>query len=547
MKKHRLSPVLLLPLLIQLAVGLTACGTQARPSPPPPPQAGVTWWNERVFYEVFVRSFQDSDGDGIGDLAGLTERLDYLNDGDPKTSQDLGINGLWLMPITESPSYHGYDVVDYRAIERDYGDAAAFKMLVDEAHRRGMVVLIDLVINHTSIEHPWFQDAAADPHSARRAWYIWSENDPGYRGPWGQAVWHKLGNVYYYGIFWSGMPDLNYRTPEVTDEIYEISRFWLQEMGVDGFRMDAIRHLIEDGSVQENTPETHQWLRDYHAYYKSLKPEAMAVGEVWTRTEDVVPYVGEELDLCFEFDLASAILSGAKGGYASHIAGTMEKVDRLYPPQQYATFLTNHDQERTMTQLRKNEAQAKVAAAIYLTLPGVPFVYYGEEIGMTGTKPDEQIRTPMQWTGEFGAGFTDGMPWYTINDDYRERNVVVQLEDEDSLLNHYRTLIRLRSTHSALRTGTLTTVKSQDLYVYAYLRHDDEQTLLVIHNLNDQPTGDYGLSLRAGPFEPGDYRTLDLLGDTKGADLVVGDKGAFEGYMPFSTLQPNQSAILMLK
>jgi glycosidase len=343
------------------------------------------------------------------------------------------------------------------------------------------------------------------------------------------------------------MPDLNYRNPEVTDEIYEITRFWLQDMGVDGFRMDAIRHLIEDGSVQENTPETHQWLRDYHAYYKRLKPEALTVGEVWTRTEEVVPYVGDELDICFEFDLASAILNGAKGGYASSLSGTMDKVDDLYPPQQYATFLTNHDHERAMTQLRKNEAQAKVAAAVYLTLPGVPFIYYGEEIGMTGAKPDERLRTPMQWTADPKAGFTTGMPWYAINGDYEHRNVAAQLEDEASLLNRYRTLIRLRSSYSALRTGSLTTVKSDDFYVYAYLRHDDQGTLLVLHNLSDQPVTDYGLSLRGGPLEPGTYRVQDLLSKAKGADLVVESNGAFADYLPLPTLQPNQSSLLLLK
>jgi glycosidase len=525
---------------------VSACGNQGRPSAPPPPQADVTWWNDRVFYEIFVRSFQDSDGDGIGDLAGLTERLDYLNDGDPRRGDDLGVTGLWLMPVTESPSYHGYDVADYRAVERDYGDAAALKTLIKEAHQRDMVVIVDLVINHTSSEHPWFQAALADPQSQQRDWYLWSEGDPGYRGPWGQPVWHPRGDAYYYGIFWSGMPDLNYRNPEVTDEIYEITRFWLQDMGVDGFRMDAIRHLIEDGSVQENTPETHQWLRDYYNYYKSLKPEALTVGEVWTRTEDVVPYVGDELDICFEFDLASAILSSAEGGYASTVAGVMQKVDSLYPPQQYATFLTNHDHERTMTQLDGEEAQAKVAAAIYLTLPGVPFIYYGEEIGMTGPKPDERIRTPMQWSDEPRAGFTAVQPWYAINDDYQQRNVAAQLADEHSLLNHYRALIRLRASYSALRTGDLATVSSADLYVYAYLRYDDENALLAIHNLSDQPVVDYALSMRAGPLRPGTYRARDLLAGSRAAELAVGDNGAFDDYLPLSRLQPNQSVLLLL-
>jgi glycosidase len=310
--------------------------------------------------------------------------------------------------------------------------------------------------------------------------------------------------------------------------------------------MDAIRHLIEDGSVQENTPETHQWLSDYHDYYKSVKPEAVTIGEVWTRTEDVVPYVGDELDLCFEFDLATAILSSAGGGYASTVASVAAKVDDLYPPHQYATFLTNHDHVRAMTQLYEDKAEAKVAAAIYLTLPGVPFIYYGEEIGMTGTKPDENLRTPMQWSGESGAGFTTAQPWYAVNGDYRTRNVAAQLEDEDSLLNHYRALIRLRSAYSALRTGSLITLQSQDFYVYAYLRLDEQHTLLIVHNLSDQPVTDYGLSLRAGPLEPGTYRAHELLSDIRAADLVVGEKGALQDYLPFPELQPNQSAILVL-
>jgi glycosidase len=180
-------------------------------------------------------------------------------------------------------------------------------------------------------------------------------------------------------------------------------------------------------------------------------------------------------------------------------------------------------------------------------LPGVPFVYYGEEIGMTGAKPDERLRTPMQWTGESQAGFTAGLPWYAINGDYPERNVAAQLEDEGSLLNHYRTLIRLRSSYSALRTGSLTTVRSDDFYVYAYLRHDDEGVLLVLHNLGDQPVTDYGLSLRSSPLEPGTYRVQDLLSKAKGADLAVGTKGAFSDYVPLPTLQPNQSSVLLLR
>jgi alpha-amylase len=532
--------------LLSISLCLSACRVGAPKvevvPPPMPGEAGEGWWNDRVFYEVFVRSFQDSDGDGVGDLAGLIERLDYLNDGDPQTTDDLGIGGLWLMPITESPSYHGYDVVDYTDVDDEYGDAATFKQFVDAAHERGMVVIVDLVINHTSNQHPWFQDPD------RRDWYVWSEEKLTYRGPWGQQVWYKRGDAYYYAIFWEGMPDLNYRTQAVTDEIYAVTRFWLEEMGVDGFRMDAIRHLIEDGKQQENTPETHQWLQAWHDFYKGIHPQALTVGEVWTRTEDVVPYVGDELDICFDFDLAGAILSSVNGGTASTVDAVAQKVDRLYPPNQYATFLTNHDHERAMTQLREDGAKAKSAAAIYLTLPGVPFVYYGEEIGLTGKKPDENLRTPMQWSGEEGAGFTTGTPWKGYNPDYGKRNVAVQLADEGSLLNHYKWLIHLRSAYEALRTGELVPVASSDLHVYAYLRrHGESEDILVVHNLGAEAVSGYWLTLRASKMTPGRYAAYDLLGGAKAEPVSVGDKGSLEQYAPAPMLQPGQSMVILLR
>lgn len=235
------------------------------PEPPQPTTSGsdsLPWWNERVFYEVFVRSFKDSNSDGIGDLRGLIEKLDYLNDGDPATSDDLGVTGIWLMPVAESPSYHGYDVTDYRTIEKDYGSNADFKELIEQAHQRGMVVIVDMVMNHTSSEHPWFIKASI-PGSKTENWYIWSPTDPGYMSPWDSPVWHRgrggdAENMrtfhaltdYYYGLFWEGMPDLNYNNGAVTEKMFDILRYWLDEMGADGFRLDAVRHLIEDGGIQ---------------------------------------------------------------------------------------------------------------------------------------------------------------------------------------------------------------------------------------------------------------------------------------------------------
>ncbi|MGB0346259.1 MAG: alpha-amylase family glycosyl hydrolase, partial [Balneolaceae bacterium] len=206
------------------------------------------WWNEVVWYEIFVRSFYDSDGDGIGDFNGLTEKLDYLNDGDPNTDTDLGIGGIWLMPIHPSPSYHGYDVTDYRAINPDYGSMEDFKNFIVAANERGIKVIIDYVMNHTSTEHPWFQaSAAGDSHF--RDFYRWEESKPNYNGPWGQTVWHQRNGDYYYGLFWGGMPDLNYENPAVKDSMFAISDFWIEEIGIDGFRQDAVLYIDEDGST----------------------------------------------------------------------------------------------------------------------------------------------------------------------------------------------------------------------------------------------------------------------------------------------------------
>ena len=247
-------------------------------------------WNGRVWYEVFVRSFADGNGDGIGDLRGLTAKLDYLNDGDPATTSDLGITGLWLMPVMESPSYHGYDVIDYRKVEQDYGTSADFKALLAAAHKRGIKVIVDLVMNHTSSQNPWFKDAQT-PGSKHDDWYVWATENPGYLGPDGQLVWHQLGKRWFYGVFSENMPDLNLRNPAVTAELKDIARFWLQDMGVDGFRLDAAKHLIEDGRVQTNTPETLAWLKDFKASVDAAKPGSLLVGEVWDPASIAGSYV----------------------------------------------------------------------------------------------------------------------------------------------------------------------------------------------------------------------------------------------------------------
>ncbi len=515
------------------------------------PQAGQAfWWNDRTFYEIFVRSFYDSNGDGIGDLRGVIEKLDYLNDGDPTTTTDLGVTGLWLMPIMESPSYHGYDVVDYFTVEQDYGTNQDFKDLMAAAHERGMVVIVDMVLNHTSTENPWFEaSSAGDPQYAD--WYVWSETDLGTRSSSGGQTWYPAHGRYYYALFWSGMPDLNYNTPAVTEEVDQISKFWLDDMGADGFRLDAIRHLYEDFDAQppvlQNAPATLQWLTSYHEFVKSLNPDALMVGEVWDSSANIAPYVGDKIDIAFEFDFAAAIIAAAQSGNADNLLRVQSTVLKTYPFEQYATFLTNHDQNRVMSQFVGNTGTAKVAASILLTNPGVPFIYYGEEIGMQGTKPDERIRTPMQWDDSKPAGgFSAVTPWEGMAIGYNRATVAGETDDPDSLLNHYRTLIHLRDEHPALRTGSIQLVTSTNKGVYSFLRYGEDETLLIVINLSKKkPVTDYALSAAEG-----------LLGGVTQADLLFGDgtlsapaiteSGGFTDYVPLAELPPQSTYVIRL-
>jgi alpha-amylase len=513
------------------------------PEPTPPPEA---WWHETVFYEVFVRSFYDSDGDGIGDLPGLIEKLDYLNDGDPATTEDLGVTGLWLMPIFGSPSYHGYDVTDYYTVNPEYGTNDDFKQLVAEAHQRGVRVIVDLVLNHTSDQHPWFVDSASGPDAEHRDWYIWSETDPGYFGPWGEPVWYEKNGAYYYAVFWSGMPDLNLENPEVTAALYDVARFWLADMGADGFRLDAARHLVEEGKVQVNTPETHAWLCDFYAFTKSVNPEAMTVGEIMDVSDAIAPYVGSDMDLAFEFSLAKAVLLGVNEGRVTPLDGALKELQRLYPPAAYATFLSNHDQNRVMDVLTGDHDKAKIAATLLLTLPGVPFIYYGEEIGMSGSKPDELIRTPMQWTSGQGVGFTAGTPWEPVNSGYEAANVEAEAADPNSLLNHYRALVALRRAHPALASGEYYPLQTAAPKVYLFLRSVPDDLVLVAANLGAKPA-DLVLSLAKSPLPPGAYQVTDLLSGSQVPPLTVGPGGAISRYQPLPNLPALSAAILYLE
>jgi glycosidase len=510
----------------------------------------VQWWQDRVFYEVFVRSFADADGDGIGDLAGLTARLDYLNDGDPGTTDDLGVTGLWLMPIFESGSYHGYDVLDFDRIEADYGDLATFTTFLEAAHQRGIRVILDLVVNHTSADHPWFRDALAG--GTHRDWYSWADADPGWPGVAGGSPWHDSASGWYYGAFGEGMPDLNVANPAVTDEVERIATAWL-DMGVDGFRLDAAKHLIETGpDTQVNTPETHAWLRAFRDMLHASHPEALVLGEVWEPRVVTSGYVADgSLDMAFDFGLGSTIVSAARLGDATSLEAGLKEVADRYPGGGAATFLTNHDQPRAMTALRGDVGAAGLAAEALLTGPGIPFMYYGEELGMLGTKPDPEIRTPFPWTATGpGHGFTSGTPWEPFGAGADTANVESEDADPASLLSRYRALIRLRATEPVLATGSIFRLASSRRDVAATLRWSGGRGALMIQNLGDRPGEALAFALESGPLcgQPVATVVFTSSGSTVATALPpsVTPAGGLDAYVPLQVFPARSSVVIDL-
>ncbi len=309
------------------------------------PAVAQDWKRGAVCYEVFVRSFSDSDGDGVGDLNGLMQKLDYV--------EGLGARCIWLMPVAESPSYHGYDVANYYRVDREYGSNEDFRRLVAEAHRRGIRVLVDLVLNHASSEHPFFQAALQDSSSPYRHWFRWSATKPTAKGLWGQEVWHRspVRDEYYYGIFWHGMPDLNYETVAVREEAKRVASFWLEEMGVDGFRLDAVPYLVEEGDRVASTPGTHTFLREFAAHVRHVAPGSFTVGEVWDSVGSMLPYYPDQLDSHFAFELSDAILEAVRTGSARKVYIGYLRLQRALPAERWSPFLRNHDQTRTLTAL----------------------------------------------------------------------------------------------------------------------------------------------------------------------------------------------------
>ncbi len=509
----------------------TTPAPEARGASTPEQSAHENWWRDAVFYEIFVRSYYDTNNDGIGDFNGITQKLDYL--------QELGITAVWLMPIHPSPSYHGYDVTNYYNVNHDYGTMDDFKNLLTEAHKRDIRIIIDLVLNHTSSQHPWFKSANSDPNSPYRDYYVWSETSKG-------GKWHEGNQGYYFGLFWGGMPDLNYNNPAVTDAILKITDFWLNKVGVDGFRIDAVKHLIEDGDKIENTPATHEWYKGFYTAYKAKNPQVYMVGEVFGAGSSVIKsYTGDQLDQIFNFEMSSGFVNSANGGANSGINSAVKFALQDMPGFNFATFLTNHDQTRAMSVFYGKVDKARLAAFLMLASPGTPFIYYGEEIGMQGQKPDENIRLPMQWNSDANAGFTTTRPWRAPAKGYEQVNVALQSGDSNSLLEHYRRLITLRNSHSALRTGEVILLEPNNSGVYAALCVDDNETILVLVNLTDEAITNYAIILEDAGLAESAYsvETLFGAGQTKGPERIG---KAFPEYKPFENLDPYAMYILKL-
>ena len=468
------------------AVLALACGPAARAQAParPPPVAAAPqpsalpkdWAQRGVFVEIYVRGYQDSNGDGIGDLNGVTQRLDYL--------QQLGIDGIWLMPVFKSEDHdHGYAVVDYREIEPDYGTLADFDRLLAEAHKRGIAVILDYVMNHSSSAHPLFEDSYDHRKSPYADWYLWKEDRPKGWNTFAGDPWREGNQRWYYAVFDSGMPDFNLRNPAVVDFHLDNLRFWLNH-GVDGFRFDAVGVLFENSAVAwENQPENHALLK---------------------RVQDLLAEYGNRYMVCeapsdpAPFAAADSCGSAFAFGIHKHLMGSV-KIGRVLPDLLYnlgklpvarmGTMLANHDYfagARLFKQFGGDEKSYRVAAAALLTLPGIPFVYYGEEIGLAQTEgggnDDPAIRGPMSWSAEPNAGFSSAKPFRANVTNWKTHNVIAEQANPDSLLNWYRGLIALRNAEPALSVGSFKPLSEKDAPIFAFTREQDGTHLLVLIN-----------------------------------------------------------------
>ncbi len=453
---------------------------------------------EGVYYEIYVGSFADSNEDGIGDFNGLISKLDYLNDGKDNTDNDLGVTGIWLMPIYPSTSYHKYDILDFYNVDPQYGTLEEFDRLIEECHKRGISVILDYIANCSSNSHPWFLDAV-NPESPYRDYYFWyDENNSDYdlNATWqGNNVWREVNGQKYIGIYSELMPDFNLKNPKVREELKSIAKFWL-DRGIDGFRLDSVPHIISASEVLANEDYIAlgvEWWQEFADYCKTIKSDVYTVGEVWDETYLRSRFI-KPLQSAFHFTLGDKIASLVKAGVNKNDAfgSILEKNYTSYSEvrKDYidAPFLTNHDQPRSGNQFINKPESLKMAASLYLTLEGLPFIYYGEEIGMLGTNPHEEIRTPLLW----GEGDNAQTSWFTSSYNKNTIDIATQLKDENSLLKHYQRLIKVRTAYEALFKGSFSEMSGTEAIV-AYGLVTDKQEAVILHNIS-KATADFVLA-----------------------------------------------------
>lgn len=479
------------------------------------------WWQRGVVYQIYPRSFQDTDGDGTGDLPGVIRRLDYL--------VDLGIDAVWLSPFFRSPMCDfGYDVSDYCDVDLVFGTLADAERLIAEAHARDLRVIVDFVPNHISDQHLWFQESRSSRDNPKRDWYIWRDPAPdgGVPNNWistfgGSAwEWDAATGQYYLHSYLAEQPDLNWRNPEVQEAMFDVLRFWM-DRGVDGFRVDVLWKLVKDAHFRDNPPNPdHQpgvlWSFEHEQIHCESQPEVhdlvqlmrreldaygdkALIGELYFDFPELVTYYGKRLDgFHLPFNLALVL----NPWDANTVADLIRRYEAALPDGAWPNWvLGNHDQSRVASRI--GDAQARVAAMLLLTLRGTPTIYYGEELGMRDGEiaPEEQVdpagigveglnrnpqRTPMPWIGEPGAGFTTGCPWLPLAADACQCNVACQAVEPDSMLSLYRDLLRLRRAEPALALGGYERVWSSG-DVLAYIRTDGETRFLIALNLGDTP------------------------------------------------------------
>ena len=485
------------------------------------------WYKDAIFYQIYVRAFRDSNGDGHGDLKGLTQKLDYL--------QELGADCLWLMPLYPSPlKDDGYDIADYYNLAETFGTLDDFKGLIEEAHRRNIRIIMDLVLNHTSDQHPWFQDARANRNSPYRNYYVWSDTDQKYQeariifldtepSNW---TWDETAGQYFWHRFYSSQPDLNYDNPLVQEEMIRVAGFWL-DLGIDGFRADAVPYLFErEGTNCENLPETHDYLKRLRRFIDHKYPGRILLCEANQWPEDVRPYFGDgdEFHMGFHFPIMPRIFMALKKERAEDMREILQRTPSIPENCQWCIFLRNHD-ELTLEMVTEEERQwmwqqyapeprmklnlgirrrlaplldndrrkVELANSILFTLPGSPIIYYGDEIGMGDNidLPDRNgVRTPMQWDDSPNAGFTTGEPFAQPIQGklgFRSVNVARQLADKTSLFHSIKRMVDVRRRHSVFGRGSMAWVITDNPSAAVYTRTHQEETLLIINNLSGEP------------------------------------------------------------